>query len=86
MLILLGTEGCHLCELAQGMLAQALSASPEHHQVQLIDIAEQGQWSERYEERIPVLIDQHSGQALCWPFELAEVQDFIKATNGLAAE
>lgn len=67
-LILYGTEGCHLCDLAQKVITKV--GLFEH--VKLIDIAE-GPESEQlinlYGEKIPVLLDTATHDVLCWPFD-----------------
>ncbi|MDI1229826.1 MAG: glutaredoxin family protein [Methylobacter sp.] len=71
-LILFGTSGCHLCEQA-GLIVNACVPGG----VDYVDIAEQEQWQEQYAIRIPVLYDPRTKQDLGWPFDLAEVGDFI---------
>lgn len=72
--LLLGTEGCHLCEEAEVILA---SVKNEHIRVSYIDIAEQTQWQEKYAVKIPVLYDIDLERELCWPFTLSDVYKFI---------
>ncbi len=75
-LALYGTEGCHLCELAQAVLAHLGILD----QVQLIDIALETNSEElvtRYGEKIPVLIDLPTQQTLCWPFDEASLLDWL---------
>lgn len=71
-LILFGTSGCHLCEKAEVIVNACVPGG-----VETVDIAEQEQWLERYAVRIPVLYDSETKQELGWPFDLAEVEDFI---------
>jgi glutaredoxin len=70
--VLLGTAACHLCEQAQEIIHDCGLS------VELIDIAEQEHWQERYALRIPVLIDKQSQQELAWPFAQADVQLFVQ--------
>jgi len=72
-LILLGTSGCHLCEEAE-----LIMSSCQQVDIELIDIAEQEQWQEKYAIRIPVLYHVESTSELGWPFELQQVQQFIE--------
>ncbi|MCK9395689.1 MAG: glutaredoxin family protein [Methylobacter sp.] len=71
-LILFGTSGCHLCEQAEVIVKACVPDGVEH-----VDIAEQEQWQERYAVRIPVLYDSESGRELGWPFDQADVEDFV---------
>ncbi|TAN71787.1 MAG: glutaredoxin family protein [Methylobacter sp.] len=71
-LMLFGTSGCHLCEQAEVIVNACVQDG-----VEIVDIAEQEQWQERYAIRIPVLYDQESGRELGWPFDQVEVEDFI---------
>jgi hypothetical protein len=71
-LVLFGTSGCHLCEQAEEIVHGCVAESVDY-----VDIAEQEQWQERYAIRIPVLYDQASQQELGWPFDQAEVIEFI---------
>jgi Glutaredoxin-like domain (DUF836) len=73
---LLGTSGCHLCELAEDLLKESLVAETDVF-VELIDIAEQTQWQAGYATRIPVLLHQESKQSLNWPFTKANIITFI---------
>lgn len=71
-LILFGTSGCHLCEEAEVIVNACVPDG-----VETVDIAEQEQWQERYAVRIPVLYDLETKQELGWPFDRAEVGEFI---------
>ena len=73
-LILLGTSGCHLCEEAE-----LIMASCNNVEIELIDIAEQEQWQEKYAIRIPVLYHAETESELGWPFTQEQAQDFIDA-------
>ncbi len=73
-LILLGTAGCHLCEEAEKILAVCQSVH-----IQLIDIAEQEQWQEKYAIRIPVLYHAETEKELGWPFNQQQAEAFIDA-------
>lgn len=71
---LLGTQGCHLCDLAEAMLLQALDRSQV--EVQLIDIAASDDLFELYGVKIPVLRCPVSQTVLCWPFDELAVKRF----------
>lgn len=76
-LILLGTSGCHLCEQAEVIVKACVPGG-----VETVDIAEQEQWQELYAVRIPVLYDPKTNQELGWPFDQAEVENFIGRISG----
>lgn len=70
-LILYGTSCCHLCEQAEVVLRQAgVSAA-------LVDIAEDDSLMEKYGTRIPVLRRTNIGAELGWPFDAADVAQFL---------
>ena len=72
---LLGTLGCHLCEVAEAVLMPFV----EHGLlVELFDIAEREDWVETYGLRIPVLRRVDTGAELNWPFEAAQVVSFLQ--------
>jgi len=73
-LILLGTAACHLCEEAELILAACQQVN-----IELIDIAEQEQWQEKYAIRIPVLYHAETEKELGWPFTQEQAQVFIDA-------
>lgn len=75
--MLFGTSGCHLCEQAKVIVNACVPGGAE-----AVDIAEQEQWQELYAVRIPVLYDSETKQELGWPFDLAEVEDFIGRISG----
>lgn len=75
---LLGTDGCHLCEQAELIIAEALSVMPEQITLQTIDIAIEEHWQKDYAIRIPVLIDQTGQKEIAWPFDLPQITHFIK--------
>ena len=72
---LLGTLGCHLCEVAEAVLMPFV----EHGLlVELIDISEREDWVETYGLRIPVLRRVDNGAELNWPFEATQVVSFLQ--------
>lgn len=75
-LILLGTSGCHLCEQAEQIMTAC-----DHVEIELIDIAEQEQWQEKYAIRIPVLYHSKTGNELGWPFDSQQVQVFLDSLS-----
>lgn len=79
-LFLLGTQGCHLCELADELVESNLIGACDVA-VERIDIAEQGEWQERYAVRIPVLLHPASGIELGWPFDNSDVAKFIEISK-----
>ncbi|CCK76302.1 Glutaredoxin 2 [Oleispira antarctica RB-8] len=77
-ILLLSTQACHLCELAQGVLQQAFSqpdvlalSQQAELQIYLQDIIDQPIWLEQYGEKIPVLLDESSNLTLEWPFDVS---------------
>ena len=75
-LLLLGTSGCHLCEEAE-LIMTAFNAI----EIELIDIAEQEQWQEKYAVRIPVLYHVDSRCELGWPFDQLQVKTFVETLS-----
>lgn len=73
---LFGTQGCHLCEEAEAMAA-TLERSNFAVDIEIIDIAEQEQWLEKYAIRIPVVYHPESQAELFWPFDIEEFKRFI---------
>jgi hypothetical protein len=70
--ILYGTEFCHLCDEAEAVLREVGIAA------EYVDIAEDDELLERYGVRIPVLQRMDTGVELGWPFDAANVLDFVK--------
>ena len=84
-ILLLSTEACHLCELAQVELQQAFSqpsvmqlAQQHDLQIYLQDIIDQPLWLDQYGEKIPVLLDESSNLTLEWPFDASEVSVWLE--------
>ncbi|HKS12786.1 MAG TPA: glutaredoxin family protein [Pseudomonas sp.] len=72
---LLGTLGCHLCEVAEALLMPFV----EHGLlVELVDISENDALFERYSLTIPVLRRCDSGAELGWPFDAEQVVAFLR--------
>jgi len=74
-LVLYGTSACHLCEVAEELLAH-------HHEnvgeitYQLSDISESDDLFQRYGVRIPVL-RRSDGAELDWPFSPSQLRTFL---------
>lgn len=69
-----GSE-CSLCDIAKAMLSQASTTVPV--ELNIIDVKAQREYYHEYGARIPVL-KRHDNQAeLGWPFELAELEQFL---------
>ena len=66
-------DDCHLCDLALGLLAEV--RAPEFDSVFIDGDAA---LEERYGMRVPVLRDEERGVELEWPFDAAEVSEFIR--------
>jgi hypothetical protein len=72
---LYGTSACHLCEMAQELIATQ-RLSDDGFDVELVDISESDALFERYGLRIPVL--QHPDEReLNWPFSVPQLRDFL---------
>ena len=71
---LLGTLGCHLCEVAEAVLMPLVE---EGLLVALVDIAECEGQVQTYGLRIPVLRRVDTGAELDWPFEAEQVVSFL---------
>lgn len=74
--LLLGTEGCHLCELANEVTKHCF-ADKFDCTVKTIDITEHSQWQADFSTKIPVLLHGSSKAYLCWPFTENDVLTFI---------
>jgi len=71
------TAGCHLCEDAQAVLAQAGLAPV----VERVEIGYDAALAERYGRRIPVLRIEPGGVEIDWPFAASDV---LAACSGAA--
>tara|TARA_R110001583_G_C5650983_1_gene408747 strand:+ start:1548 stop:1799 length:252 start_codon:yes stop_codon:yes gene_type:complete len=74
-LVLYGTQGCHLCDIAEQLVASTLDLNVLS--VELVDIAYDDQLIERYAVRIPVIMDIDSGAELGWPFDIQRLTEFV---------
>lgn len=75
-LILFYTSGCHLCEVAEGVLNEASQHTPLTWEK--IDIADIDALIESYGVRIPVVKNKASAQELGWPFNVDELLRFLE--------
>lgn len=73
---LYGTSACHLCELAESLLAQVLAGFSEAQRprIELVDIADSDALIERYGIRIPVLRREGDELELGWPFDAQQAR------------
>ncbi len=73
--ILYGTSACHLCELAEALLLERISAG-RPLAFDKVDIADDDTLFERYGLVIPVL--RHpDGRELGWPFDAQQLEAFV---------
>ena len=75
--ILFGTDGCHLCEMALELLREAQDLIPLS--VKEVDIAPDDALLERYGVRIPVVM--RDGRELNWPFNHGALMEFLTSTS-----
>lgn len=78
-LILYGTLGCHLCELAEQLLLPYVAAG---WQVELVDIAEDDALLAQFSLLIPVLEDVATTRHLAWPFDAHALKNFLAGEVG----
>lgn len=78
-LILYGTLGCHLCELAEQLLLPYVAAG---WQVELVDIAEDDALLAQFSLLIPVLEDVAATRHLAWPFDAHALKNFLAGEEG----
>jgi Glutaredoxin-like domain (DUF836). len=74
-LTLYSTLGCHLCELAEQVLARALK--PNSYQIHTCDIADSDYLMALYGVRIPVVICEGIDNDLGWPFAEEDVRQWL---------
>lgn len=75
---LFGTEGCHLCEDAEALLAEAGIIFQKQ------DILDRIEWQEKYGWLIPVLCHIESQRQLNWPFDDQQVREFVNSCKTTA--
>ncbi|MFW1676272.1 glutaredoxin family protein [Pontibacter sp. JAM-7] len=76
---LLGTAGCHLCDVAAELLVTQLN--PAECELYQVDIAEED-LIDTYGLRIPVLREVQSGAELDWPFDAEAICTFMQSLPG----
>ena len=69
--------GCHLCEEARVVLAQAGRRLEVH--ITEVNIDADPRLRGRYDERVPVVVA--GGQELEWPFTAAQARRMMQTTN-----
>jgi hypothetical protein len=74
-LSLFGTSGCHLCDIAESLIVEALEARDAPISLCRCDILEQASWLIAYQTRIPVLV--LGEEELAWPFDRNTLQHFL---------
>lgn len=72
-LILYGTLGCHLCDIAESIVLPL--ASQYQLQISIVDIADDAQLESRYALHIPVL--SYDNRELNWPFDHSTTDQFL---------
>lgn len=84
-ILLLSTEACHLCELAENILQQTFNQSDVialsqqfNFQIYSQDIIDQQSLLDQYAEKIPILLDESSNLTLEWPFSVADVSVWLE--------
>jgi hypothetical protein len=80
-LLLLGTEGCHLCEEAREIVAACVQETAPHCHIETVDIAEHPEWQPEYAIRIPVLLEPESRRELGWPFDRDQTIEFLQQSG-----
>ena len=78
-LTLYSTEGCHLCENAQAILARVPNAG-----YAVVDIAYDDELMERYGIRIPVLHCLASNREIAWPFDDESLSSWLAERAGVS--
>lgn len=72
-LLLLGTDGCHLCENAQTLLNENKIIA------EYVDIALHEEWQSQFALLIPVLFHVESRRFLNWHFDSPALLSFIES-------
>lgn len=75
-LLLYGTDHCHLCELAEALVAEALGETGHAWDFKKVDISESEELFDRYGSMIPVLARPGKDE-LRWPFDAAALGAFL---------
>ncbi len=74
-LLLLGTQGCHLCDDAKTLLDENEIVA------EIIDIAIYEKWQAQFALMIPVLFHVESQRFLNWHFDSPALLHFIETLN-----
>jgi len=75
----MGTVGCHLCEVAEQLIAS--SVDMQEYAIYQVDIADEDDLVERYGVKIPVLLDLESEEELEWPFDQSQLLEFLQRVS-----
>lgn len=75
----MGTVGCHLCEVAEQLIASTVDM--QQYAIYQVDIADDDDLVERYGVKIPVLLDLESKEELEWPFDQSQLQEFLQRVS-----
>jgi len=75
-LLLYGTDHCHLCELAEALVAEALAEAGQAWEFKKVDISESEELFDRYGWTIPVLAKPGDDE-LRWPFDATALEAFL---------
>lgn len=74
---LYSTSACHLCEVAEALLAGVVPEARLAWQCYVVDIADDDELLECYGIRIPVLRRSDTGAELGWPFDASQLLAFL---------
>lgn len=74
---LLGTSGCHLCDVARNCVLLGFNDFQGQFLLLDLDIAEHDEMLACFATRIPVLQCLAKNAELAWPFSQAELNDFL---------
>ncbi len=74
---LMGTLGCHLCEVAEQLIVAEVDM--QAYATYQVDIADEDALMEKYALTIPVLVDVNTGMELNWPFDAEQLNGFLNS-------
>ncbi|MFA3790277.1 glutaredoxin family protein [Aliiglaciecola sp. SL4] len=74
-LIFYSGKECHLCDLADALLAQVTSSYDI--EVTKMDVKSEHQLFHLYGARIPVIKREDNQKELGWPFDLQQLKEFL---------
>ncbi|WP_232357808.1 glutaredoxin family protein [Paraneptunicella aestuarii] len=75
-LILFSGSECSLCDLAKDLLEQVAEQCP--YSLTTIDVKAERQYYHQYGARIPVVFREDTQSELGWPFDKAQLLEFLK--------